>query len=117
PGLALESISRLQAINARILQELGHLDGDGLRTSCLVAQKELGRLASLSLADRERAVQQLLGLERWAELAGQFTFTHEQEQQLQRAERYRDLARAQAEAPAAAAEEETLAARLDAVRL
>ncbi len=40
------TISRVQSINQRILLELGNLDGDSLRNSCFVEQKELGRLES-----------------------------------------------------------------------
>src|SRR5579883_2201602 len=62
PGAQPEEISRVRAVDERILKELGNLDGDSLRNSCFVEQKELGRIEALRRSDREQAIQKLLGL-------------------------------------------------------
>ena len=48
PGVQPEVINRVKAVDERILKELGNLDGDSLRNSCFVEQKELGRIEALS---------------------------------------------------------------------
>jgi DNA repair exonuclease SbcCD ATPase subunit len=117
PGVQPEMINRVRAVDERILKELGNLDGDSLRNSCFVEQKELGRIEALSLGQREQAIQKLLGLERLTQLMEQFKFRREQERELTLAQSYVKLAQLQAEVLAAAAEEAELAQRLDAVRV
>ncbi len=117
PGVPPETINRVRAVDERILKELGNLDGDSLRNSCFVEQKELGRIEALSLAQREQAIQKLLGLERLTQLMEQFKFRREQERELTLAQSYVKLAQLQAEVLAAAAEEAELAERLDAARV
>ncbi len=117
PAVQPEVINRVRAVDDRILKELGNLDGDSLRNSCFVEQKELGRIEALSLAQREQAIQKLLGLERLTQLMEHFKFRREQERELDRAQSYLKLAQLQAEVRAAAAHESELAERLDAVRV
>jgi len=112
-----EVINRVTAVNERILQELGNLDGESLRNSCFVEQKALERLEDMSREERERAIQRLLGLERLTRLRDQFRFTSEQTRALQLAERRRDLACAQARARAASEEEQRLQERRDAAQI
>src|SRR5579875_1401656 len=54
PGMPEEEpITSLSAANRRIIDELGDLDGESLRNSCLIEQKGLSRLESLlSLTER-----------------------------------------------------------------
>src|SRR6266516_2026401 len=117
PGVQPEVINRVRSVDERILKELGNLDGDSLRNSCFVEQKELGRIEVLSLAQREQAIQKLLGLERLTKLMDQFRFRREQERQLAVAESYLKLAQLQAGVHAASVEEAGLAERLDAVKV
>ncbi|HCF87520.1 MAG TPA: hypothetical protein DEV72_20225 [Ktedonobacter sp.] len=117
PGMQPEVINRVRTVDERILKELGNLDGDSLRNSCFVEQKELGRIEALSFAQREQAIQKLLGLERLTRLLEQFKFRREHERELTLAQSYLKLARLQAEVRAASTEEAELAQRLDAVRI
>ncbi len=71
-GAADEMRHGTTAVNDRILRELGNLDGDTLRNSCFVEQKELERLESLSRQEREKAIERLLGLERLTQLANYY---------------------------------------------
>jgi len=117
PGTPEEVIQRARAVNDRVLKELGNLDGDSLRNSCFVEQKELGRIEDLVPADRERAVQKLLGLDRLTRMMDELKFKREQRVELELAELRLQLAQLQAEGEAAAARETELAERLDAVKI
>ena len=114
PDGSEDTVGKVSAVNQRILDELNNLDGDNLRNSCFVEQKELGRLEDMNSSKREQAIQKLLGLERLTKLGEQFTFRREQERELQRARRLLELAQAQADIQAAATEERELAERVDA---
>src|SRR5229473_3168029 len=105
PGTPEEVIQRARAVNDRVLKELGNLDGDSLRNSCFVEQKELGRIETLSLDQRKQAIQKLLGLERLTQLMEQFKFRREQERELILAQSYLRLAELQAEVRTASAKE------------
>jgi len=117
PGTPEEVIQRARAVNDRVLKELGNLDGDSLRNSCFVEQKELGRIEDLVPADRERAVQKLLGLDRLTRMMDELRFKREQRVELELAEHRLQLAQLQAEGEAATARETELAERLDAVKI
>ena len=117
PGAQPEEVNRVRAVDERILKELGNLDGDSLRNSCFVEQKELGRIEALSLDQRKQAIQKLLGLERLTQLMEEFKFRREQERELTLAQNYLRLARLQAEVRATSLEEAGLAERLDAVKV
>jgi DNA repair exonuclease SbcCD ATPase subunit len=117
PGVQPEEVNRVRAVDERILKELGNLDGDSLRNSCFVEQKELGRIEALSLDQRKQAIQKLLGLERLTQLMDQFKFRRDQESELTLAQNYLKLAQLQAEVRKATAEESELAKRLDAVKV
>ena len=112
-----DTINRPTAVNKRILQEFNNLDGDNLRNSCFVEQKELGRLEEMDSAKREQAIQKLLGLERLTKLADQFKLKREHERGLDHARHLLDLAHAQAAIRAAEADEHTLTDRLDAAAM
>ena len=117
PNESPEVINRVRPVEERILKELGNLDGDSLRNSCFVEQKELGRIETLSLTQREQAIQKLLGLERLTKLTDQFKFKREQERELITAEKRFSLARTQAEVLEETDREEALAERLDAIKV
>ena len=57
PDGTVDTVSRVSAVNQRILDELNNLDGDNLRNSCFVEQKELGRLEDMDSGKREQAIQ------------------------------------------------------------
>jgi len=117
PGAQPEQITRVRAVDERILKELGNLDGESLRNSCFVEQKELGRIEMLTLAQREQAIQKLLGLERLIRLKEQFKYGREQAQELATAEKRLRLAHVQAEIREASDRESSLQERLDAVKV
>ena len=117
PGTEPEVINKARSVDDRILMELGNLDGDCLRNSCFVEQKELGRIEALSLQQREQAIQKLLGLERLTKLMDRFKFRREQERQLTLAGRYLKLAQLQVGVQATSIKEAELAERLDAVKV
>jgi DNA repair exonuclease SbcCD ATPase subunit len=117
PGMQTEMVTRTTAVNERILKELGNLDGESLRNSCFVEQKELGRIEALKRPEREQAIQKLLGLERLTKLMDEFKPRREQERELERAEKFLALAQFQAKADTLSRQESTLAERLDAIRV
>ncbi len=117
PGAQGEQITRVRAVDERILKELGNLDGESLRNSCFVEQKELGRIEMLTLAQREQAIQKLLGLERLIRLKEHFKYGREQAQELATAEKRLRLACLQAEIRETAERESSLQERLDAVKV
>lgn len=63
PGGQKEELYTVAAVNARILQEVHGLDGNALRNSCLMEQRALDRIESLSRDAREDAIARLLGLD------------------------------------------------------
>lgn len=117
PMLQPERVSKVRAVDERILKELGNLDGESLRNSCFVEQKELGRIEALKRSDREQATSKLLGLERLTQLMEEFKFSREQERELGRAEKYLQLAQLQAQVSRIADQERTLMERLDAIKI
>src|SRR6516165_3076895 len=48
-----EQITNLDIANARIIDEIGQIDGATLRNSCFIEQKSLNRLEQLSGSERE----------------------------------------------------------------
>ncbi|MGH2370821.1 MAG: AAA family ATPase, partial [Chloroflexota bacterium] len=57
-----ETVRGAQAVSQRLQLELGGLTAEALLNSCLVAQKQLGRLETLTRASREEALTILLNL-------------------------------------------------------
>jgi DNA repair exonuclease SbcCD ATPase subunit len=74
-----ELITSFDAANARIIAEIGHIDGATLRNSCLIEQKALSHVEQLSGSEREATLHKLLGLEKLTRLAEQFKVTEEDE--------------------------------------
>jgi len=63
PDETKERVNGARKVNSTIGEELHGIDSDSLLNSCLVEQKELGKLESASRMDRIRAMTTLLNLE------------------------------------------------------
>ncbi|HKV01555.1 MAG TPA: AAA family ATPase, partial [Ktedonobacteraceae bacterium] len=74
-----ELVTNLEAANARIIAEIGRIDGTTLRNSCFIEQKALSRLEHLGGSEREDTLRKLLGLEKLSLLSEQFKVTDEDE--------------------------------------
>jgi DNA repair exonuclease SbcCD ATPase subunit len=108
-------ITHLATANERILAELGRVDGETLRNSCLLEQKGLERLEPLSGREREATVRKLLGLEKLIRMTEHFKVTAHDERQLHEAnERFR-LAEIQSHIPELSQQLEHLEDALDAI--
>lgn len=94
PGAAPEQLHGPRAVNDRILQELGGLDGEALRNSCLMEQQALDRIESLSRTDREGAIANLLGLKRLIAIEAELKVTAEERAQVTHLRERLRLARA-----------------------
>ena len=114
-GVPEEHISELDAANARIISEIGHLDATTLRNSCLIEQRALNRLEQLSGSKREATLHTLLGLEKLNRLAEQFKVTDNDEHLLIEARELLDLAEIQSRIPELSLQLSQLEAALDAV--
>jgi DNA repair exonuclease SbcCD ATPase subunit len=112
-----DPITDLAVANERIINELGGMDGETLRNSGLVAQKELTRLEVISGSERERTIHNLLGLEALSSLSTQFQVTPADEEQLHVWSERLELAEIQARIPVVSQQLEDLEAALDAVNV
>ncbi|HET9999351.1 MAG TPA: AAA family ATPase, partial [Ktedonobacteraceae bacterium] len=112
-----KTITNLEAANERIIAELGRIDGKTLRHSCLIEQKGLNRLESLSGRERELVLRNMLGLEKLSRLAEHFRLTTEDERQLELCGERLKLAEIQARIPELSAKLGELEAALDAVTI
>jgi len=72
PGRDPEVVSHPSAVNRRVIRELNGLDGEALRNSCFVEQKQLGKLEGLNKAKREEVLLNLLDMDRLTELGRAF---------------------------------------------
>jgi len=116
-GMPEERITSLDAANARIISEIGHIDGTTLRNSCLIEQKALSRVEQLSGSERETTLHTLLGLEKLTRLAEQFKLTDEDERLLTESRELLDLAEIQNRIPNLSNQLGQLEAALDAVTI
>lgn len=112
---AEEPITDVQVANARIIAEIGGIDGTSLRNSCLVEQKGLTRLEHISGAEREATVRKLLGLEQVRSLSDRFSVQPGDEQHLQEASQYLRLAEMQHRIPEVSKRLEEIEIALDAI--
>ena len=110
-------ITSLEVANERILTELGYLDGETLRNSCFIEQKELARLESLAGWQREASLRHLLGLDVLLSLIRRFTLTADDEQQLAECADRLTLAEIQAQLPVLQQHLSQLEEALDAVAI
>jgi DNA repair exonuclease SbcCD ATPase subunit len=116
-GIPEERITSLDVANARIISEIGHIDGTILRNSCLIEQKALNRVEQLSGREREATLHTLLGLEELTRLTEQFKLTDEDERLLTESRELLDLAEIQSRIPNLSIELSQLEAALDAVTI
>ncbi|HLZ58904.1 MAG TPA: AAA family ATPase [Ktedonosporobacter sp.] len=112
-----EPITEVAAINERIIAEMGCMDGETLRNSCLLEQKALRHLEKLRGSEREVTVCKLLGLEQFMSLTDQFQITAQDEQLLHECREQLRLAEIQARIPQVSEQLEQVEAALDAVRV
>ncbi len=103
-GAPEERVSGVQAVNARLIGELGGLDGEALQNSCFVEQKKLSKLEELGAGERRDSLRKLLNLERMTALADRFRVTAQDERVLAEARGRLELATAAAALPTLSAE-------------
>ena len=96
-GEDVETVRGPEAVSRRLQLELGGLTAEALLNSCLVAQKQLGRLETLGRASREEALTVLLNLGKLSEVHSRIRVRPEDEDQLRRARARVDLARVSSE--------------------
>jgi DNA repair exonuclease SbcCD ATPase subunit len=114
---AEEPITRPDAANQRIINELGQMDDEALRNSCFVEQKGLPRLENLRGVEREATARKILGLEKLMLLTEHFKVSPQDEQRLQDAAERLHLAEIQARIPELSEQLERIEAALDALRV
>ena len=112
-----ERVQGVRAVNQRVLEALGGLDGDALLNSCFVEQKKLEKLESLSKEDRLHTLLRLLNLDRFVALEERFRVRRDDEQALAQAQARAELAALRASLPRLEAERASVEARLDAIAL
>jgi DNA repair exonuclease SbcCD ATPase subunit len=112
---AEQPITDLQKANQRIIAELGSLDASTLRNSCFIEQRGVDRLEQLSGREREATLHRLLGLEKLARLAEQFSLSFDDERRLAETTLHLRLAEVQARIPELSNKLGELEAALDAV--
>ncbi|HAE84641.1 MAG TPA: hypothetical protein DCK85_14745, partial [Ktedonobacter sp.] len=110
-----EPITRLGSANARIITELGCMDGETLRNSCYIEQKSLHRVENLPGSERDATLRKLLGLEKLMRLTEQFKLTPNDERMLHESTERLKLAEVQARIPELSRRLGELEAALDAV--
>jgi|GEM_PF-6236959 len=104
PGAPEEKVAGVQAVNARIVDQLGGLDSEALLNSCFVEQKKLSKLEDLAPAQRKDSLRRVLNLDRLAGLADRFRVTTQDEQALAQARDRVELAEIARQLPGVVAE-------------
>lgn len=117
-GMPEESpVTNLKAANERIIAELGRIDGETLRNSCLIEQKGLSRLEQMDGRERETVLRKLLGLEKLTRLSEQFKLTEQDEELLNESRMRLTLAEVQARIPELSMQLVDIEAALDSVSI
>ncbi len=116
-GAPEERVAGVLAVNARVVEELGGLDGEALLNSCFVEQKKLSKLEDLAGGQRRDSLRKLLNLERLTELADRFKVTLQDERMLAEARDRLEMAEVAAQLPDVASERAELEAVLRGVPL
>ncbi|HET8844155.1 MAG TPA: AAA family ATPase, partial [Ktedonobacteraceae bacterium] len=111
------AVTTLPLVDQRIVRELGQIDNATLRNSCLIEQKDLGRLERLSGEEREATLRRLLGLEKFARLVELFQLTPADEEALKESIEYLKLAELQSRIPEVSERLGDVEASLDAVNV
>jgi len=112
-----EEVGQIAAINRRIVQEMGDLEGAALLDSCFVEQKKLEKLEAMDAREREAALLRLLNLDRLAALERRFRTGRADERALEAAEARAELAAIREAIPAREAEEAEIVRALRAAAL
>ena len=112
PGAPEERVAGVQAVNARVVEELGGLDAEALLNSCFVEQKKLSKLEDQAPAQRKDSLRKLLNLDRLTALADRFRVTAQDEQALAEAWDRVELVEVARELPRLVAERAELEAHL-----
>lgn len=110
-------VTDVSSANGRIIAELGSLDGETLRNTCLIEQKGLNRLENLSGREREATMRKLLGLEKLTRLADQFKVTEHDKELLGESSERLHLAEMQAHIPELSGQLGQVELALDAVTI
>ena len=110
-----EPITDTLAANERIVAELGNMDSESLRNSCLLEQKGLERLESLNGSKRETTIRKLLGVDKLIELTEHFKVVPEDELLIHEARERLRLAEIQMRIPELSQHLDDIEAALDAV--
>ena len=113
----VEQVKGAGPVTARLQLELGGLTSEALLNSCLVAQKQLGRLETLTRASREDALTVLLNLGKLSEVQNRLRPRGQHEEALRAAQARVALARAGEDLVALGARRGDLLRRRDLVRL
>ena len=93
----IEYVRSVRPVRERLIAELGGLTAEALQNSCLVVQKALGRLETLTRREREEALSVLLNLGRLSEIENALRPTREHEAEVRRAEGIAGMAAVEAE--------------------
>ncbi|HEX2326473.1 MAG TPA: AAA family ATPase, partial [Chloroflexota bacterium] len=112
-----EEVKGTSPVTQRLQLELGGLTAEALLNSCLVAQKQLGRLETLTRASREEALTILLNLGKLSDVQGRLRPRAQDEDALRAARARVSLARTQEALGVLAQEREALQRRRGHVRL
>ena len=110
-----EPVVDLVAANERIVTELGQMDSESLRNTCLFEQKGLERLETLDGHKREATIRKLLGINSLMELTERFKVVPEDELQLHEGRERLRLAEIQMSIPTLSQQLDGIEAALDAV--
>jgi DNA repair exonuclease SbcCD ATPase subunit len=117
PDGTREEVGQVAAVNRRIVQELGYLEGAALLDSCFVEQKKLEKLEAMDAREREAALLRLLNLDRLTTLERRFRLSRADEQALAAAEARAELAALRETIPHREAEEAAIHRALQAAAL
>ena len=80
----VESVRGVRAVRERLIAELGGLTSEALQNSCLVVQKALGRLETLTRRSEKEALSVLLNLGRLSEIENALRPTRVYEDEVRR---------------------------------
>ncbi|MHB1158979.1 MAG: ATP-binding protein [Chloroflexota bacterium] len=112
PDAPEERVAGVLAVSARVVEELGGLDGEALLNSCFVEQKKLSKLEDLAIGQRRDSLRKLLNLEKLTDLADRFKVTVQDERALAQARNRLELAEVAAQLPRVAGQRSALEAAI-----
>jgi DNA repair exonuclease SbcCD ATPase subunit len=115
-GGGTEKITGVRAVNARVVEELGGLDGTALLNSCFVEQKKLSKLEDLDARERRDSLLRILNLDQLSKLEELYRVRPADEQRVRESEGRLELARTESRAAALGREVDTSRRDLEEVR-